>query len=157
MNLGTIGYAISVGWMGIQLMKYDSDESPLPSGRVSKGELGWIASILGLGGLAGTIASGCMADRFGRKYTLLAMAIPEIVSHIFMLQKPLGNKSPKLRERNNQSNRNWCCLPQQVSYVLIILAQNPYYLYASRFFSGFVGGAMFVVVPLMVAEIAEDR
>lgn len=41
--------------------------------------------------------------------------------------------------------------------MLIIFAQNVYYLYASRFFSGFVGGAMFVVVPLMVAEISEDR
>lgn len=80
MNLGTIGYAISVGWMGIELMKYDSDECPLPSGRVTKDELGWIASILGIGGFAGTILSGWMADRIGRKYSLLSMAIPEIVS-----------------------------------------------------------------------------
>lgn len=41
--------------------------------------------------------------------------------------------------------------------MFIIVAQNPYYLYMSRFLSGFVGGAIFVVVPLMVAEIAEDR
>lgn len=41
--------------------------------------------------------------------------------------------------------------------MFIIIAQNPYYLYVSRFFSGFVGGAVFVLIPLMVAEIAEDR
>lgn len=87
MNLCTIGYAISVGWMGIQFMKFDSDASPLPSGRISKGELGWVASILGIGGFAGTIASGWMADFIGRKYSLLAMAIPEIVSYILNLRK----------------------------------------------------------------------
>lgn len=41
--------------------------------------------------------------------------------------------------------------------MLIIYAQNVYYLYASRFLLGFVGGAVFVVIPIMVAEIAEDR
>lgn len=81
-NLGTIGYSISVGWMGIQFIHYDSDESPLPTGRVPVPQLGWVASILGIGGLAGTIAAGCMADRFGRKYSLLVMALPEIVSII---------------------------------------------------------------------------
>lgn len=66
--------------------------------------------------------------------------------------------------------------------MLIIFAENVYYLYVSqifflleyfntlthifiylfisrylsRFFSGFVGGAVFVVIPLMVTEIAED-
>lgn len=93
-NLGTIGYAISVGWMGIQFMKYDSDASPLPSGKFSKSELGWTASILGIGGLAGTIASGWMADFFGRKNSLLAMALPEIVSYIFILQ---NSKDKKIR------------------------------------------------------------
>lgn len=90
--------------MGIAFMLYNSDKSPLPSGnkkvfkyfkrlhflnysnwlnvlgRVLTAELGWVASILGIGGLAGTVAAGWMADRFGRKNSLLAMAFPEIVS-----------------------------------------------------------------------------
>lgn len=41
--------------------------------------------------------------------------------------------------------------------MLIILAKNVYFLYGSRFFTGFCGGAMFVVIPLTVTEIAEDR
>lgn len=44
-----------------------------------------------------------------------------------------------------------------MSYTLIIYAENPYYLYVSRFLMGFAGGAVYVVIPLMVAEIAEDR
>lgn len=41
--------------------------------------------------------------------------------------------------------------------MLIIYARNVYFLYFSRFFTGFCGGAMFVVIPLTVTEIAEDR
>lgn len=66
-------------------MLYDSEDCPLPSGRVQLDELGWIASLLGVGGLVGTIASGWMADRIGRKYSLLAMAVPQIVNTSFVL------------------------------------------------------------------------
>lgn len=62
------------------LQIYDSDNCPLPSGRVKLNELGWVASILGIGGLAGTVAAGWMAERFGRKYSMLSIAAPEVVS-----------------------------------------------------------------------------
>ncbi|XP_031630517.1 facilitated trehalose transporter Tret1-like [Contarinia nasturtii] len=121
-NLCTVGYGISVGWMASAVVVYDSDASPLPTGRVKMDEIGWIVSILGIGGLIGTVAVGWLSERVGRKSALIAMAVPQIIS-----------------------------------YLLIIYAQNVYYLYASRFLSGFVGGAVFVVIPIMVAEIAEDR
>lgn len=47
-NLCTFAFSISIGWMGIALVLYDSDDCPLPSGRVQLDELGWIASILGI-------------------------------------------------------------------------------------------------------------
>lgn len=68
-----------MGWMGIAFSLYDSDDCPLPSGRVLLHELGWIASMLGIGGLVGTIVAGWMAERIGRKYSLLSMAVPQIV------------------------------------------------------------------------------
>lgn len=92
MNLCTIGYSTSVGWIGIQLINYDSDHSPLPTGRVPTHQLGWIASILGIGGLAGTVAGGWMADRFGRKISLLTLVLPEIVRVLF---------KKKIREEEN--------------------------------------------------------
>ncbi|XP_055317544.1 facilitated trehalose transporter Tret1-like [Sitodiplosis mosellana] len=121
-NLCTIGYGLSVGWYASAFLLYDSDDCPLPSGRVDMDEIAWIGSILGIGGLIGTVAVGWIADRIGRKNSLLAMAVPQIIS-----------------------------------YLLIVYAQNVYYLYASRFLVGFVGGAVFVVIPMMVAEISEDR
>lgn len=80
MNLSTLGYGISVGWMASALLVYDSDESPLPTGRVQMDEIAWIASILGIGGLIGTVVVGWLAERVGRKSSLLAMAVPQIVS-----------------------------------------------------------------------------
>lgn len=75
-NLGTIGYAVSIGWMANVFILYDSDDSPLPSGRVQLNELAWIGSMLGIGGVVGTIVIGFLADRFGRKHSLMAMAVP---------------------------------------------------------------------------------
>lgn len=44
-----------------------------------------------------------------------------------------------------------------MSWLLIYYAQNVYYLYASRILNGFVGGGVFVMVPLFLSEIASDR
>lgn len=62
---------------------YDSDNSPLPSGRVQINELAWIGSMLGIGGLAGTVVIGWLTDRIGRKHSLIAMAVPLIVMTAF--------------------------------------------------------------------------
>lgn len=80
MNLLTVGYSLSVGWISSAFLLYDSDDCPLPSGRVSMSEIAWIGSIIGIGGLIGTIVMGWFADQFGRKNSMLAMAIPQIVS-----------------------------------------------------------------------------
>lgn len=45
----------------------------------------------------------------------------------------------------------------QIAWVLIIVATDPYYLYAARFLAGLGGGGIFVVTPIYVAEIADDQ
>lgn len=42
-------------------------------------------------------------------------------------------------------------------WVLIYFAQTPFYLYAARMLHGFGGGAIYVVMPVYVAEIADSR
>lgn len=66
-------------------------------------ELGWIASLLGIGGLAGTIASGWIADRIGRKFCLLAMAIPQIVINFFCSGKLALKSIVFMNEKTNIS------------------------------------------------------
>lgn len=47
-------------------------------------EIAWIGSVLGIGGLIGTILVGWIADHIGRKNSLLALAVPQIVSSILI-------------------------------------------------------------------------
>lgn len=71
---------MSVGWIATAFLLFDSDDCPLPTGRIPMPEIAWIGSILGIGGLFGTVLVGWLADRIGRKNSLLAMAVPQIVS-----------------------------------------------------------------------------
>lgn len=45
----------------------------------------------------------------------------------------------------------------QVSWILVIFAQNATYLYASRLLVGITGGGGYVITPIIAAEISEDR
>lgn len=48
-------------------------------------------------------------------------------------------------------------IPIIISWLLILYAQNVYYLYASRSLNGFVNGSILVIVPAFLSEIAIDR
>lgn len=97
-------------------------DSPLPNGPISSEEASWIGAFLCVGGFAGNVVSGWMADRFGRKLTACLAAIPQIIA-----------------------------------WVLVLIADNVYYLMGMRFFLGFSGGVCFMIIPMFIAEIAEDR
>lgn len=63
--------------MNILLM---SDESPLPSGKISMEEATWITSLLQVGALICNIVFGYISNNYGRKIPLLVISIPMIVS-----------------------------------------------------------------------------
>lgn len=48
-------------------------------------------------------------------------------------------------------------LPMASGWLLIYVAQSHVYLYAARLLQGFSGGAVYVVMPVFVAEIADSR
>lgn len=48
-------------------------------------------------------------------------------------------------------------VPQVLSWVATLLATNVYHLYAARLVCGIAGGGAMVVIPIYVAEIAEDK
>ncbi|KZC14029.1 PREDICTED: monosaccharide-sensing protein 2-like [Dufourea novaeangliae] len=48
-------------------------------------------------------------------------------------------------------------IPLTVSWILIIIAWNPYILYVSRFVSGFGIGVAYVVCPMYIGEIADKE
>lgn len=57
-----------------------SDETPLPSGKITMDEASWIASLICVGGLIGNFFFGFVTSRFGRKSPLIFITIPKVVS-----------------------------------------------------------------------------
>lgn len=57
-----------------------SDESPLPSGKLTVDQASWVASLLQIGGLIGNSYFGYITNNFGRKWPLLFTTIPMILS-----------------------------------------------------------------------------
>ncbi|XP_031625980.1 facilitated trehalose transporter Tret1-like [Contarinia nasturtii] len=68
------------------------------------------------------------------------------IVYLFVLNK-FGRKNPIL----------FLAVPAIFSWLFIIFAENVYWLYASRILCGFVGGALFISVPVFVSEICQDE
>lgn len=103
-------------------MLWTSDETPLPSGKLTVVEASLVTSLLCIGSLIGNLVFVSLAAKYGRKTPLLMLAVPQIMS-----------------------------------FVLIMIAPNVYYLYFARLLAGVVGGGAFVLVPLYVSEIADMK
>lgn len=78
-NLLSISYGITLGWPSPVLLLITSDESPLPSGKVTLESASWVASLLGIGALIGNLVFGFVINKFGRKLPLQLLAIPTFV------------------------------------------------------------------------------
>lgn len=115
-------YGISVGWVSPSIPLLMSEDTPLPSGPLTKKEASLISALLYMAGMLGSLSFGWLADRIGRKWALFSGTCPHIIA-----------------------------------FLLIIFAKDVYYLYVSRVFSGLGCGALFVVLPIYVSEISEDK
>lgn len=62
---------------------------------------------------------------------------------------------------SDHCGRKWplvvAMIPQVIAFILIATAQNTMFLYISRFLSGVSGGALFVIAPIYIREISENR
>lgn len=67
------------GWTSPSIFLLETDETPLPSGKITVEEASWIASLLSIGCLFGNVF-GYVTNKFGRKVTLIFISIPTIVS-----------------------------------------------------------------------------
>ncbi len=71
---------MAISWSSSSILILTSLDTPLNNGvPMSDSQISWITSLLGLGGLTGTILTGAVADIFGRKKTLLALTLPQLV------------------------------------------------------------------------------
>lgn len=82
-NLLSLIYGISNGWIAPNLVRFQSDDSPI--GRITADQAALVVSSLCVGGLVGTLVFGAFADRFGRKWTLLCIALPQIGANALLV------------------------------------------------------------------------
>ena len=73
------------GWASPSVILLMSDETPLPSGKITIEEASWVVSLAYLGGVFGNIVFGFITNRFGRKWPLIIATIPIIVSWSLIL------------------------------------------------------------------------
>lgn len=123
----------------------ESDETPLPSGKLTLDETSWIASNVCFGGLIGNLLFGFTMNIYGRKKSLLFMTLPSIV----IIDRMSVQKFRFLHYLYN--------VFLQVGWLLMLFAENVYYLYGTRVLCGLVGGGVFVITPTYLSEIANDK
>ncbi|KAJ8932854.1 hypothetical protein NQ318_017799 [Aromia moschata] len=71
-------------WTSPVLPKLEDTEQTPFSEALSSEETSWISALLPLGAIFGTIVFGYLADKIGRKHTLMSCAIPYIVSYLML-------------------------------------------------------------------------
>ncbi|KAH8319051.1 hypothetical protein KR067_006030, partial [Drosophila pandora] len=80
----SISYGAYCGWPSASFLELASDKSPLDTGPLTKHEQGWVASSVCLGGLFGAIFFVRLADKIGRRKSLLWMALPNLLGWIII-------------------------------------------------------------------------
>lgn len=87
-SLMVIVNGVMVCWCSTCIDLLISDESPLPTGKITLDEASWVASLLQLGAMIANTYFGYITNNFGRKWPLLFVTIPMIVCSIvsFLVQ-----------------------------------------------------------------------
>uniref|UniRef100_A0AAG5DAG9 Major facilitator superfamily (MFS) profile domain-containing protein n=1 Tax=Anopheles atroparvus TaxID=41427 RepID=A0AAG5DAG9_ANOAO len=121
-NLISLSLGTAIGWLSPFLPLLISVDSPLEHGPVTDVQATWIASLLCIGAIVGTFLFGWMAERFGRKTSLLATALPLIGF-----------------------------------WGGVAFGTTVEVLYVARLLAGLGAAGVFLLVPMYITEIAEDR
>ncbi|XP_076178832.1 facilitated trehalose transporter Tret1-2 homolog [Ptiloglossa arizonensis] len=79
-NLCTLAAGAMLGWTSPVLSKLSSTLEDNPLGKlITSNENSWIGSLVAVGAMFGSFAAGSMAERWGRKRTLLASVLPFLI------------------------------------------------------------------------------
>lgn len=75
-------FGLMNGWSSPAIFLFTSNETPLSSGKISIDEASWITSLQAAGMAIGSLFVGRLANRYGRKWPLILLTFPSIVSAI---------------------------------------------------------------------------
>ncbi|CAH0564578.1 unnamed protein product [Brassicogethes aeneus] len=121
-NFFSFSAGVGFGWTSPVMSKLvDPGQNPLPNA-IKTLEISLIAGIMSLGCAFGPFVSGTLANKVGRKFTLLGLSLPLILS-----------------------------------FVALAYTSKVYVYYVARFVKGLSIGGSIAVMPMYIAEIAEDH
>ncbi|XP_017011525.2 facilitated trehalose transporter Tret1 [Drosophila takahashii] len=83
-NIISISYGAFCGWPSSSFLELAAENSPLETGPLSPKDQGWVASNICLGGLFGTFLFTWLADKIGRKWSLMWMALPNLLGWVII-------------------------------------------------------------------------
>lgn len=91
-NIISLCHGLAIGWLSPNLLKLQSNESPLQSGPMTLSETSWIGSCFSIGAILGNCFFGLLSNYLGRKNTLCILALPNLVNRFsfFNLQLNLS-------------------------------------------------------------------
>lgn len=76
-NLISFVHGAATGWLSPTVSVLQSLDTPLDR-PITMEELSWIGSLLSMGGIAGNFMFSMLAERFGRKFALIVLALPNL-------------------------------------------------------------------------------
>lgn len=71
---------ITLGWLSPAIFLFTSAESTLSTGQMTSDQASWVSSLAAAGFFGASIFVGTLANNYGRKWPLILMTIPSIVS-----------------------------------------------------------------------------
>lgn len=75
----------TLGWPSPEAAFLNSNGTENPIGRpVTDNEMSWVGSLVAMGALIAPFVAGVLAEKIGRKYTLLSSALFFIVSFVLL-------------------------------------------------------------------------
>lgn len=83
---------------------------------------------------------GYLAEKLGKKISLILVAFPNIVNSYHLMHFYMINKTFL-----------------QLFWILVFFATDVVHLYIARVFAGLTTGGVLVVVPLFIADISENQ
>ncbi|XP_017854011.1 facilitated trehalose transporter Tret1-like isoform X2 [Drosophila busckii] len=83
-NILSIAFGGTMGWMSSSYLELQSAATPLATGPLNKHELGWVTCSPALGALLVTVFLTSFADKYGRKRFLLCLSLPVLLSWLII-------------------------------------------------------------------------
>lgn len=139
------------GWATINFNELQNENSTYSTGPLNLEESSLVVSVENIGGFIGNFAILPLIQIVGVKRMIHFLGLPLIVRAVLLYFCIFQMHCTSVFFKK----KNYSAL--QVSSLLIIWAQNVYYLYASRLLSGLASGALVIGISTLINEISNNK